>query len=158
APDVNDDGFVAPSDPLMVINDINARTARLLSEPFDNNDLTLGYLDVDGDQHVSPGDALRVINHLNAHDPVLSVGLHLGADRGASSTDFVTSDARVSGEVTGSHAAITSVKLRMNRGHVFDVPVDAAGNFLATPQRWEPVGDGPAKAKVIVEDASGAVG
>ncbi len=61
--DVDNDGFIAPIDVLLVVNDINANGARdlrgsLLSSP--------PYIDVNGDSFVSAIDALLVINHLNA--------------------------------------------------------------------------------------------
>ena len=50
--DVDDDGFVAPIDALLVFNELNARGSRPLSAPFDNNSTT-GYVDVNGDEFVT---------------------------------------------------------------------------------------------------------
>lgn len=57
--DTNNDGFVSPSDSLVIINYINAGGAPVppAGAPF---------LDVNGDGFVAPGDALLVINYLNA--------------------------------------------------------------------------------------------
>jgi peroxidase len=54
--DVNDDGQCTPSDALVVINAINAKTANS----------TAGFIDVTGDGQCTPADALMVINRINA--------------------------------------------------------------------------------------------
>jgi hypothetical protein len=54
--DVNDDGFIAPIDALLVINYLNGES--ILSGPT--------FLDTSNDGHISPLDALNVINHLNS--------------------------------------------------------------------------------------------
>ena len=59
--DVNNDGFVAPQDAMILINDINGLGARPLTGPSLGN-----YLDTDGDGYLAPIDALRVINAVNA--------------------------------------------------------------------------------------------
>ena len=59
--DVNEDQFVTPLDALLVINNLNARGPRALSDA----DVGLPYLDTNGDGFLSPIDALRVINGLN---------------------------------------------------------------------------------------------
>ena len=63
--DVDNDGFVAPRDALIVINDLNGVRG---AHPFDalesgNNE----WLDVNFDQWVSPIDALLIINDLNVN-------------------------------------------------------------------------------------------
>ena len=57
--DTNNDGFVSPSDALLIINYMNAGGAAVppAGAPF---------LDVNGDGFVAPNDALLVINYLNA--------------------------------------------------------------------------------------------
>ncbi len=59
--DVNSDTVVAPSDAIIVINELNAVGARKLDDPL----VEPPFLDVSGDQFVSPVDVLMVINHLN---------------------------------------------------------------------------------------------
>ena len=70
--DVDDDGFVAPLDALLVINELNNRlasdeiTGLLDNPPIEPNDPSqLGYVDVDGDVFATPRDALLIINFLN---------------------------------------------------------------------------------------------
>ncbi len=60
--DVNADGFVAPLDALLVINDLGVFEGGVL--PPDRA-LQPPYVDTSGDGVVAPGDALAVINHLN---------------------------------------------------------------------------------------------
>ncbi len=155
ASDVNDDGFIAADDVLAVINNINAKKSRALTAPTDSNAF---YIDVDGDKNVAASDVVSVINFINATRSVLTVDLSLAADTGESDTDELTRDSRILGDITGPHAAITTAKIRMNRGGVFNVPVDANGDFLATPGAWGPITDGLTKAKVYVKDAAGVVG
>ena len=107
---------------------------------------------------VVANNVLKVINHINAQNASLSIGLRLAADTGTSATDRLTKDSRVVGEVIGPHADIVTAKIRLNRGGVFDVPADAAGNFLATPQLWGPTSDGSIKAKVYLKDTNGVEG
>jgi hypothetical protein len=75
--DVNDDGYVAPSDALAIINDLNRNGARSLLLPGSVAAQSIvpqpvelirptGYVDVNGDHSISPIDALLVINALNA--------------------------------------------------------------------------------------------
>ncbi len=70
--DVNDNGFVAPLDALLVINELNNRvvsdeiTGLLDNPPIEpNGPEKLGYVDVDGDAFATPRDALLIINFLN---------------------------------------------------------------------------------------------
>ncbi len=65
ARDVNDDGSVSPMDALLVINDLNERGARRLT----NYVVGTPYLDVNSDQFVTPMDALIVLNELNGVRP-----------------------------------------------------------------------------------------
>jgi hypothetical protein len=62
--DVNADGVVSPIDALLVLNEINARGARLLPAPSAAFS-PAPFFDVNGDGYVSPVDALLVINALN---------------------------------------------------------------------------------------------
>lgn len=155
--DVDDDAFIAPRDVLSVINDINAYGARKLTTPFDSGDLTAVYIDVDGDGHVSPSDALDVINHINAKFSTVQLQLQLAADTGTFEDDLVTRDSRIAVNATGASSDIVSARIRLNRGSVVDVPVDADGNFLATPA-IAGIADGLVTAKVLVVDAQGLVG
>jgi hypothetical protein len=59
--DVDDDGHVTPIDVLHIVNDINVRGARQLSD-FQSGP---PFLDVSGDGCVAPDDALLIINGLN---------------------------------------------------------------------------------------------
>jgi len=58
--DVNDDGFVSPSDALAVINRVNESGEAQLGEL----DPTPPYLDVDGDSWVREADAQAVLDYL----------------------------------------------------------------------------------------------
>src|SRR5262245_26155448 len=58
--DVDDDGFVAPIDALLVINVLNSVGPHALNPLIDPPT----YVDSDGDAFVAPIDALLVINHL----------------------------------------------------------------------------------------------
>ena len=60
--DVNDDGFLAPQDALVVINDLSAFGPRGLPAASGRPSL---FWDVNGDQAISADDALAVINQLN---------------------------------------------------------------------------------------------
>jgi hypothetical protein len=80
--DVNRDGYVAPLDALLIINDLNARGSRRVAVPptdaldgeSDGQGLVLDdsswTLDVNGDGYLAPLDALLVINQLNALEPM----------------------------------------------------------------------------------------
>jgi hypothetical protein len=63
--DVNDDGFVSPIDPLLVINDLNEKGARPLTGYAEG----MPHLDVNADQFVTPMDALIILNELNGMRP-----------------------------------------------------------------------------------------
>ncbi len=67
-PDVNQDQHVTPVDALVVINTLNARGARTLS---DAEGETTSQVDVNDDSQVTPADCLAVINELN--DPSAAV-------------------------------------------------------------------------------------
>jgi hypothetical protein len=61
--DVDNDGYVAPSDALAIINHLNAKT----TPEINALGISTGpYVDVDGDGTVAPRDALAVINYLNS--------------------------------------------------------------------------------------------
>jgi hypothetical protein len=62
--DVDNSGRVEPLDVLVLINDININSARVLGERPPADPLSL-FLDVDGNGRLSPGDVLEVINFLN---------------------------------------------------------------------------------------------
>jgi hypothetical protein len=64
--DVDDDGEIIPLDVLVLINDINARKARLLPVPPVPPTEPPPYLDVNGNGDISPQDVLIVVNYLNA--------------------------------------------------------------------------------------------
>lgn len=61
--DVNNGGFISPSDALQIINFLNAGTNRLLSKS--KVLATDPFFDVSGDGRVSATDALQIINELN---------------------------------------------------------------------------------------------
>jgi len=63
--DVNNDGSVVPLDALLLINDLNARGSRRLSNPPIRSRPVQTYLDVNDDMMVTPLDALLVINAIN---------------------------------------------------------------------------------------------
>ena len=63
--DVNVDGYVAPFDALMIINELNQHGSRSLQGQAMPRDARTFY-DVSGDNFLSPLDALLVLNHLNA--------------------------------------------------------------------------------------------
>jgi hypothetical protein len=60
--DVNGDGRITPSDPLLVINFINAFGPR----PVDPTAQGPPYYDVDGDGFIAPRDALMIISYINS--------------------------------------------------------------------------------------------
>ena len=61
AVDVNNDGFVSPSDALAVINELTSNGSRRLV----TKSRGMLYVDVNNDGFLSPSDALKVINRLN---------------------------------------------------------------------------------------------
>ncbi len=63
AEDVDNDGWITPLDALLVINDLNNRGARDLT---DTDERPEHLIDVNGDDYVSAVDALLVINRLNS--------------------------------------------------------------------------------------------
>ena len=73
--DVNSDGFIAPLDALLVINELNSHqwsdpVTGALPAAFPDAAIGPAFVDVDGDGFASPGDALRVINELNVRSPL----------------------------------------------------------------------------------------
>jgi hypothetical protein len=67
--DVNNDGTVTAEDALILINDINARSARVLPAVIPAGETVPPFLDVNGDGQLSASDVLAVINYLNTHIP-----------------------------------------------------------------------------------------
>ncbi len=68
--DVNNDGFVAASDALAVINTLNSQGSHQLSADSEGEVGSRLFVDVNNDGYVAPSDALAVINQLNAEgDP-----------------------------------------------------------------------------------------
>jgi hypothetical protein len=63
--DINDDGFLAPIDALLVINQLNSLRGTILPNRVPES-LNGMMLDVTGDRWVTPQDALLVINGLNS--------------------------------------------------------------------------------------------
>jgi hypothetical protein len=63
--DVDNDGYISPSDALFVINYLNRTHPEAEAE---STVFLASFLDVDGDSYVSPSDAPMVINYLNAND------------------------------------------------------------------------------------------
>jgi hypothetical protein len=64
--DVDDDGAVIPLDVLLLVNDINARQARVLPIPPLPPLQPPPYLDVSGNGEITPQDVLIVVNYLNS--------------------------------------------------------------------------------------------
>jgi hypothetical protein len=64
--DVDASGEVVPLDALLIVNDLNNRGARQLSDPTEG-DSPPPYYDVSGDGWLTSLDALRVVNWLNAN-------------------------------------------------------------------------------------------
>ena len=64
AMDVNGDSFLSSIDVLLILNDLNANSARQLPMPTDDQSPP-PFLDVSGDSFVTPIDALLVLNSLN---------------------------------------------------------------------------------------------
>jgi RHS repeat-associated protein len=62
---VNNDALVSPSDVLALINEINARGARILPPSPVGDQVLPPFWDVDGDDQISPADVLVVINYIN---------------------------------------------------------------------------------------------
>ena len=62
--DVDGDDHVSPIDALQIVNDLNSRGSRQLSNP--NTADVPPYLDVNNDGFVSPLDVLIVVNYINA--------------------------------------------------------------------------------------------
>ena len=62
--DVNGDSFLSSIDVLLILNDLNANSARQLPMPTDDQSPP-PFLDVSGDSFVTPIDALLVLNSLN---------------------------------------------------------------------------------------------
>jgi hypothetical protein len=113
--DVNNDGYVAPDDVLMVINQINSESeievtfATMWTGPF---------MDVDSDNYVAPSDALEIINYLNAqsdHQPEAesAVDATLGQESDAwfdsLMSDSVISDSVISDSVMSESAMTDSM-------------------------------------------------
>ena len=64
--DVDASGDVVPLDALLIVNDLNTRGARQLSDPTEG-DAPPPYYDVSGDGWLTSLDALQVVNWLNAN-------------------------------------------------------------------------------------------
>lgn len=93
--DVDNDGFVAPRDALIVINDLNSVRGAHPFDPFDsrNNE----WLDVNFDQWVTPLDVLQIINDLNVNGSHPFV-LECSSDLFVTETRGSTTDVAVSNE------------------------------------------------------------
>ena len=66
--DVDNDGFIAPIDVLLIVSHLNQYGSHPLPVPPQPPELPPPFLDVDGDDHVAPIDALLIIGHLNSQD------------------------------------------------------------------------------------------
>src|SRR5262249_11462849 len=64
--DVDDDGFIAASDVVAIINYINASGSGPVNPP---KGLAAPYCDVNGDGQIVADDVVTVINYINAHPP-----------------------------------------------------------------------------------------
>ena len=63
--DVDNDGFIAPIDVLLIVSHLNQHGSHPLPVPPQPPELPPPFLDVDGDDHVAPIDALLIIGYLN---------------------------------------------------------------------------------------------
>lgn len=73
ARDVNNSGFVAPLDVLLIINELNISEPRLLPPPT-GSDSPPPFWDPNGDGFLTAADALFVINYLNSPESGFSQG------------------------------------------------------------------------------------
>jgi Ca2+-binding RTX toxin-like protein len=146
--DVNNDGFIAPIDALVVINDLNAEGPRPLPPVRDG----ASFIDSTGDGIVAPIDVLIVINRLNDPRPLRIVDITLFADTGASNTDLITSDARLQGAISAFSSDALAIKARFNDGPVTDVSVARDGTFAFDPETVAPLQDGESVFTVYGQD------
>jgi hypothetical protein len=129
APDVNNDGFVAPIDVLLVVNYLitlgngallpNAQLPTpVVANPNPPPGNLFRYLDVDGDGVLSPSDQLAVVNYLNAHpigggegegegEPTSNA--LLAAPVGAATVALSTSTSTVSASATASNSVFGNI-------------------------------------------------
>lgn len=67
--DIDNDALVRPLDVLLLVNELNTHSARLLAtSPFEENDF-FPFWDVTGDDELSPEDVLAVIQFINGVSP-----------------------------------------------------------------------------------------
>jgi hypothetical protein len=83
--DVNNDGFVAPNDALIIINEINLHGPSSLEGLLEGNQPRL-FIDVSADNYIAPNDALLVINYINAHSTPRSATLAAGEGESAAAS------------------------------------------------------------------------
>jgi hypothetical protein len=95
--DVNNDGFIAPSDALTVINLLNAYGSLALPTnlftPQGGGPGKAFYVDVTGDNFMAPNDALAVISYINSHKIIGGEGEGAASTLAASNAPAATSDA-----------------------------------------------------------------
>jgi Dockerin type I domain len=162
--DVNNDGVVAPSDVLIIINALNNGRAGSLA---DRPDLlaALPRIDVNGDGELAPNDALQIIKFLNsANDneatggssfvlPLSQIGMSSAArlangnmrisQFGTTVSDF-NQNGEPAGQITvplGAGQTIGSVTAVSPNGRWFAGYQQPTGNYnSADPSTWGPVG------------------
>ena len=143
--DTTNDNAVVPLDALVLINRINAFGSGPLP-PAGGAAGPPPYYDVTGDDRLTPVDVLAIINAINSGDAVPYFN-ELGLVRdtapgGATNTDLITSDGRITGHVTAP-LGLTSFVARIDGGPA--IPVEnQCGDFLFDPG-WATDGsdDGP---------------
>lgn len=74
ASDTNGDGFISAIDVLLIINEINSRSARALPTKFADSPNLFGFVDTNGDGFLSAIDALLTINLLNSRTTSSAAG------------------------------------------------------------------------------------
>ena len=158
--DVTDDGGVGVQDVLDIVDDIHLHGIHPVTGPFDNNSPTATYLDVDGNGTISSGDVLPIVNYIYLHPLNQQLGtpkvnLSLQHDTGVSATDLLTNDPHLQGQATSSSGAISAAKVRINRGTVQTLALDAQGNFNLDPQTIQAIADGGVKVTVAVTSPGG---
>ena len=132
--DVNDDGFLAPIDALIVINRLNSQGAGPL--PDLSGQRPSWYLDTDGDGQVAPIDVLLVFNGLNdTRAPLIQASLARDtAPGGTTNSDGVTFDPTISGTFTDQTGVVSlDILEATGLGVKSSVPIDRSGQFSFAP-------------------------
>ena len=131
--DVNNDTFVSPIDALQIINDINDRGSRALT----NATTVPPYIDVNGDSFVSPIDVLRVINAIDGNPAEGEAALgEITSDASVATTQPLFIQPEGEGTNSGHQAADLAPRAAVQADHVVESPalraVAAAAHRVAT--------------------------